>query len=356
MSYLKKKKCICGGYLEISSEFKSYQKIEIPPIKPIVTEYRLHSRQCIVCAKKYKAGSRQQKLLGQNAESILASLGGFFNNSKREIKAILSQIFNLDISLGLVSKSEGRVSIKLKDKYEELVLQAETSQYLHLDETGAKNQGKRYWCWVAANEDVSVLKIMASRGKKALERFLPEYEGKVITDRYAVYNVFDRTKRQICLAHLRRDFKRLMHSTNASLSMIGKSLLNTIDLVFATYHDFRTGKIDRLSYLRQMNELQKKMLYYLQNVSDLEECQHARRVCGNIIKSFDMMWRFVDDEDIEPTNNFAERQIKHYVKYRKNSFFTWSNRGQRFIERCKSIFATATLQGRNPFIELQQLL
>ena len=85
------------------------------------------------------------------------------------------------------------------------------------------------------------------------------------------------------------------------------------------------------------------MLYYLKRVSILEECEQARRVADNILKSFDMMWLFVENSKIEPTNNFAERQIKHYVKYRKNSLFTWSHRGQRFLERTKSILATAKL-------------
>ena len=62
-----------------------------------------------------------------------------------------------------------------------------------------------------------------------------------------------------------------------------------------------------------------------------------------------MMWNFVDDEQMEPTNNFAERQIKHHVKYRKNSLFTWSDRGQRFVERAKSIYATAKLQKSQSF-------
>jgi transposase len=98
------------------------------------------------------------------------------------------------------------------------------------------------------------------------------------------------------------------------------------------------------------------MLYYLKHVSNIDDCNQARRVARNILKSFNMMWLFVNDSQIEPTNNFAERQIKHYVKYRKNSFFTWSDRGQRFIERCKSIFATSTLKKLNPFIQIQQLL
>jgi transposase len=147
------------------------------------------------------------------------------------------------------------------------------------------------------------------------------------TDRYAVYNVYDDGRRQICLAHLRRDFKRFAHSRNLSLSKVGKSLIEIIDLVFAIHDDLRSNKIDRLYYLRRMRKIRKKMLYYLKKVSHLEQCDQARRVADNILKSFDMMWLFVKDTEIEPTNNFAERQIKHHVKYRKNSLFTWSDQG-----------------------------
>ena len=82
----------------------------------------------------------------------------------------------------------------------------------------------------------------------------------------------------------------------------------------------------------------------------------ARRIAKNILKSFDMMWLFVDNDDIDPTNNFAERQIKHHVKYRKNSHHTWSDRGDRFIERIKAIYATARLQENNPFATLSDLV
>ncbi len=68
----------------------------------------------------------------ENPTLLVTSLGGFFNNSKRDIQLILSQIFNLDISLGLISSSEARVSAKLEDKYNELVSKAEERPYLHL--------------------------------------------------------------------------------------------------------------------------------------------------------------------------------------------------------------------------------
>ena len=350
------KLCDCGGSLSLDENYKAHQKIEIPPIKPFVTEYRLHNSHCSKCFKEYRTSLENYKLLEKNAESIITSLGGFFNNSKRDIQSILSQIFNLDISLGLVSSSEARVSEKLENKYNELVELAENSQYLHLDESSANNKGKLGWCWVAASKAVTVFRLSHSRARYALEQFLPEYEGNVITDRYAVYNVYEQNKRQICLAHLRRDFKRFAHSRHASLAMVGKSLIKIIDLVFATYKCYKAGKIERLYYLRRMRKIQKKMLHYLKKVSQLQECEQARRVAGNILKSFDMMWLFVENPEIEPTNNFAERQIKHHVKYRKNSLFTWSDRGQRFVERTKSIFATAKLQNINPLLQLNSFI
>jgi transposase len=347
--------CVCGGELNLSAKYNIHQKIEILPITPVVTEYYLREKICNRCSKNYKAELEDKKLLGKNVETIIASLGGFFNNSKREIQEILSKIFNLDISLGLVSNSEGRVSSKIETKYEELKEEAIESSHLHMDETGANNKGKRHWCWIAGNKEVTVFKLANSRGKKALISFLPEYEGKVISDRYGVYNTYEKENRQICLAHLRRDFKRFAHSKDKNLAIIGGELVKEIDEVFTIYREYKTGIIKKHEYRKRARELKQEMLDTLNKTYSVECAKQAQRVAGNIIKSFEMMWRFIDDDEISPTNNFAERQIKHYVKYRKNSYFTWSDRGDRFLERIKSIYATAKLRNLNPFLQILQL-
>jgi len=105
-----------------------------------------------------------------------------------------------------------------------------------------------------------------------------------------------------------------------------------------------------------MQEIKSKMLNYLNNIYNIPEVEHAHRVVKNLLKSFEMIWNFTKNNEIEPTNNFAERQIKHHVKYRKNSFFTWSYRGDRFLERIKSVYSTAKLQNLNPIKILQQQL
>ena len=348
--------CRCGGVLNLTEGYSTHQRLEIPPIKPIVTEYKLCEKVCTDCSKKYKARLSSYKLLGSNSEAIITSLSGYFNNSKREVQQILKSIFNLDLSLGLISTTEGRVSDKLKYKYYELLTQAEESSYLHFDETSSNNQGKRHWCWVATNQELSVYKLSNSRGKGAFESFFPEYEGRAITDRYAVYNVIDDHRRQICLAHLRRDFKRFAHSQYEGLARAGQRLLKLIDIVFMSHKLYKAGKLTEARYLSSINNTKHRMLHYLKMVSNMDQCLQARRVANNILKSFDMMWLFVKDPEIEPTNNHAERQIKQHVKYRKNSYHTWSNRGDRFLERIKSLFATSILQDLNPWQELHSQL
>jgi transposase len=348
--------CKCGGSLVIEEAYTTHQKIEIPPIKPVVTEYRLQQKICVSCSRKYKGKLDNYQLLERNAQSIVTSLTGFFNNSKRDVQMILSQIFNLDLSLGLISNTEGRVSVLLESKYNKLVDQIEESSYLHLDETSHNNKGKRSWAWVAACKVATVFKLANSRGKKALMSLLPEYGGLVISDRYAVYNVFDNENRQICLAHLARDFKRFAHSKDTALALIGNDLHSMTQMVFKFYKLYKAGGIERVRYLYIMQKIKDRMLYYLKTVSEMNGCEQAQRVANNILKSFEMMWLFTRNDEIEPTNNFAERQIKHHVKYRKNSFFTWSDRGDRFLERIKSLYATAKLQKLNPLQALREQL
>jgi transposase len=347
-----KTKCECGGALVTEDNYVAHQNVEIPVIKPIITEYRLHHKSCVVCKKQYKATLDSTKLLGQHAEVIISSLGGFFNNSKRDIQSILSQIFNIDISLGLISNTESRVSDALEREYNQLIDIAHKSKSLHMDETGYNKIGKRQWCWLLANKTVTVFKLAHSRGRKILESLIPEYTGDVISDRYAVYSHYNKGKRQICLAHLQRDFKRFAHSKNHPLSILGKSLLEAINLIFVTNQLYKENEIKRFNYLRRIVTIKKQMYLDLKQVENIANADHAHRVAKNILKSFDMMWLFVRKEGIDCTNNFAERQIKHFVKYRKNSYFTWSDRGDRFIERMKSIYASSKLQNHNPFKQL----
>jgi len=351
--------CSCGSLLEIDPTFRAEQRIEIPPLKPHVTEYRLYQGVCQVCGKKKAATLPKEvrsDLLGDHAKAIISALSGFFHNSKRDVQQILKDIFHLPISLGLVSNTEKRVNQKLKPCYQELVQHIEESPYLHIDETGHRCRGEKGWGWLLTSREVSVLKLASSRGKKILQSLLPAYNGQVISDLYGAYCYFEEEKRQICWSHLKRDFLRFAHSRNAALTQAGNDLGQICQEVFTLYKALKNQTINSLLFTRRIRKLKKRMLHILKGVLQVPDTPHAHKVAQNLLKSFTMMWRFVDHPEVEPTNNLAERQIRKYVVYRKKCLFTWSQRGNEFIERILSLFLTSRLQKLSPFLKLESLI
>lgn len=99
------------------------------------------------------------------------------------------------------------------------------------------------------------------------------------------------------------------------------------------------------------------MWYYLKGVANLDNAPHALRVAKNLLKSEAMMRKFLEDPKVIPmTNNHAEQQIRHYVIYRKNSYFTQSERGNRFLERVISLYLTYKQRNLNPVTHLHNIL
>jgi transposase len=171
-------KCKCGHEILIGDHYTREQKIEIPPIKPYVKEYRRWHGRCSKCGRKAIAplsGGVNKDLLGPHAKAIIGSLNGHFHNSRRELQEILEEIFHLPISQGLVNNTARRVKEKLTKSYQEIEEKVKTSTYLHIDETGHRCQGKRGWAWMFTNQEASLVKLSPSRGKHVLVDSLGAY-------------------------------------------------------------------------------------------------------------------------------------------------------------------------------------
>ena len=69
--------------------------------------------------------------------------------------------------------------------------------------------------------------------------------------------------------------------------------------------------------------------------------------CANILQHQAALWTFTENEGVEPTNNHAERELRAFVLWRKRSFGTQSERGNRFAERLMTVAHTARKQGIN---------
>ena len=69
--------------------------------------------------------------------------------------------------------------------------------------------------------------------------------------------------------------------------------------------------------------------------------------CRSLLEGEEHLWTFLRVRGIEPTNNAAERALRHAVLWRKMSGGTASEWGSRFVERILSVVATCRQQGRD---------
>jgi transposase len=343
--------CECGGNVSVDySKPWRHQKVDLPKIMPDITEYQMHAGCCDACGAKYRAelpNGVGYHMLGPRAMSFLAQLSSTYNVTRKKIQKLFQEWFGIKISLGCISESEGRISEYLQECYNVLEAELKKQMYLNADETSHKESGRRHYGWIFTNEDMTFLSIKPSRGKKVLKNLFPNgYNGEIISDRYAAYNVFDIENRQVCFAHLLRDFTRFSNSADPYTAKIGKGLVHQTEVMFSLYHRRRKGEISEEKFLAGIEEIKKRIDCLLYRGREVFGLPRLNRFCKNIEKIRPALWNFAySNGKIEPTNNLAERDLRQFVIWRKISFGSQSERGSRFMERMISVKSTCAKQG-----------
>jgi hypothetical protein len=75
-------------------------------------------------------------------------------------------------------------------------------------------------------------------------------------------------------------------------------------------------------------------------------CAATAGACRELLAVEPALWTFASVEGVEPTNNAAERALRHAVCWRKTSYGTDSSGGSRFVERVLTVVASCRQQGR----------
>ncbi|CAN5336693.1 hypothetical protein BH10PSE19_BH10PSE19_12740 [soil metagenome] len=178
----------------------------------------------------------------------------------------------------------------------------------------------------------------------------------MISDRYAVYNLFDSHPRQICWAHLKRDFTKLSEKSDKTIARIGKHLLICESALFKIWHEFKSKRLSRDELVGQAVPIQRRVGELLEQGSYTDPLLRVVRFCKNLLEKFNALWTFLDYEGIEPTNNPAERSLRPFVIWRKKYFCTRSDYGTGYVARSASIKATCRLQKKSSFNFMTTLL
>lgn len=344
----------CGAGLSLAAgpgdpADERVQVVELPPVRAEVTEYRLAARQCRSCGTVTRAGRPAEAgvgAFGPRLQAVATLLVGRYRLSRREAVACLAELGEVELSVGGLARLEQATSAALAPVVDEVATVVQQAAVANLDETGWWQGKTRSWLWTVVTEALTLFRLDPSRGKAVVQALLgPDWTGIVGSDRYSAYRYLPLAQRQLCWAHLIREFRKIA-AYNQHQRPLGERLLKSTTRIFAAWHRFRDGAVDRPTLLVELAPLQAELRQALEDGLDPPHAVVAGALCGNLLDSWPALWTFAHVDGVEPTNNAAERALRPAVLWRKGSFGTQSDHGSRFVERIMTVAATCKQQGR----------
>jgi transposase len=326
-----------------------HQVAELPKIEPIVDEYRLHRLTCPAC-RATTCGALPEGVpagcFGPYLQAVLAMFAGAYRLSKRQIRQVAADLFTLSISTGMISKLERQSAAALEAPYNELAVAVHRAEATNIDETSWRERLRKAWLWATVTPLFTVFTIAKTRGSDVAKALLGSEDGQVVgSDRFSAYGWILARWRQVCWAHLRRDFQAMIDRGGEG-EKVGRRLLSLSNRLFRHWHRVRDGTLEWSSFQERMSRVRREVERALSEGSRCP-CAKTAATCYEILKVKEGLWTFARVKGIEPTNNAVERALRHAVIWRRISGGTDSVDGSRFVERMLTVVATCRQQGRN---------
>jgi len=324
-----------------------HQVAELPECIAQITEYQGHCRTCAHCGRQTAAkipDDIRRYSVGPRLASAIAYLSGSPHVSKRGIAEITEALFQAPVALGTVSNLEAEMSAALQPAHAQAQEAVRDAKVKNVDETGWKEHRKKRWLWLACTASVACYLIYAGRSTAGLMALLGnKLKGIFVSDRWSVYNCIKLSCRQICWAHLQRDFQKLIDRGGAG-KKYGKAGLATAKILFHEWKLFRGGG-SRRAMQRELEPVRQNLREWLGEGARCSDAK-AAALCTNLLELEPALWTFLYKKGVEPTNNHGERMARSGVLWRKIAFGCHSERGCRFVERILTVVQTCRLQKR----------
>lgn len=331
--------CGCDTFDELKP-FYTHQHIELPQIELEVTHFVLLKGACAGCGKiaKARVPSEYRSGYGPRMSAVIAELAGSHGDSRLTIQNFCASVLGFSISLGAIQKVLDRASEAIHPHYEAIGEKARSQAVNHADETSWLLKGALCWLWVLASTSVAFFMIHKNRSKEAFKALVKDWEGILVSDGYRLYTDWVGL-RQSCLAHLIREAKKLSESKNAEIAGFGANALAELRRLCHMAHAPPTIGEWRAFYARFI-----KLITRHHGRKD-----EAGRFAARLLREVDSLWLFLEKGGVSPTNNHAERMLRFAVCWRKRSYGSVTEKGQRFAERILSLRQTCRLRTKRTF-------
>ncbi|MBF0235923.1 MAG: IS66 family transposase, partial [Desulfamplus sp.] len=278
-------------------------------------------------------------MVGPMLAALIVALSVRYRMSRVKIQEFLSCWLNIQLSVGTIDKSIRESGLACQPVVEELLKELQEQEIIHIDETPWYEKGVLKWLWVVVSAQIAVFHIGTRKKEELLILITEAFTGWLVSDGYMGYRYYE--NRQRCLAHLIRKAIALTGAVDEKAQKIGEWLLRELrGLIKAVAEDGEGGQTCNLILAR---------LKRVCSLGSKETHEKLRSVSKEILNDWDAVVAFVKNPDLPPTNNEAERALRHAVIARGICFGTRTPEGSRAYAALLSVIETCRLRNQDPW-------
>jgi transposase len=326
-------------------------QIDLPEPRPIITRFRVPVARCPVCYRRVQGRHPEQTsdALGAAAVQFGPRLLGFAADlrhrlgvSYRKCSSVLLTLTGLVIASASLVRSGHRLRRLARPSYDRLVEAARHSAVQHVDETGWKIGGRSAWLWVFADAHATLYRIRPSRGHEVVVEVLgDDYPGILVSDCFLAYDPLNFSKSK-CSAHLLKRCSQVEQSKSRGAVRFSRRVAALLRRAMALKR--RRGTIGDRGYAVLRGKVHAELDRLLAGTyTDPDNARLAKL----LRKHRDSVLRFLDHDEVDATNNLAEREGRPAVITRKLSAGNRTEAGAETHAVLASVFRTYRRQGRD---------
>lgn len=342
----------CGGELIDLKAHEQYE-IDIPAVKPIITRYMMVSGRCPSCDERHwmyhpdqisKAIGAAGVVIGPRAKALAADLKHRFGASYGKVCEVINDAFGLNVSRSAWYQADQRLGKQAEGVYQELIAAIRTCSVVHSDETGWRIGALSAWLWVFTGQTITVYAIEKSRSHQVILNILgKEFAGVLVSDCFLAYDhhALEEWLKQKCLSHLLKDLKTLNETKTRGAVRFARSL--TALLKDALHLKAQKSQLTEEQFGQQAAALETRLDQLIDAKRQLTDPDNAR-FAKRLRKHRQHILRFLYIDELDATNNQAERMLRPAVITRKTNGCNRSDAGAQTHAILSSLLVTCRQQ------------
>jgi transposase len=311
----------CGGQefeeLPVRQQQHSVARLVAQPIE--IVSYEQQQCRCLcgeLVSGEWPSDVIATQDLSVGLQSLLAWLGNYSHLSYGKQQEFLRELGDIEIGVGTLQATNRRVADAVIEPVDHLWRWARSQAHVHVDETPWTVMGVKEWLWVSGAESFCLFHAAGTRSRDELKAMLGDsFDGVLISDDFSVYNGYEVTAQQKCLAHLRRHFKRIERLESGLNQTMATAFLKLIDEAFKQHRQWREHG-DSTLYAHWAKIFKNRVATTLKKWTG-KVTDKAEGLLNSLKLKAQQWWYFLDHPEIPPDNNLAERLIRLAVTKRK---------------------------------------